>query len=147
MHRFVLTDAQWAKMEPLCLGKPTDPGRTGGDNRLFLEAVLWIARTGSPWRDLPPTFGNWNTVFKRYRDWVQAGVFRRIFDAASDDPDMEFAMVDATIVKVHRHAQGAKGDSKPGHRQVEGRLDLQNPRADRRTWKSGAVHPAPRPSL
>ena len=61
---------------------------------MFLEAVLWIARTGSPWRDLPPTFGNWNTVFKRYRDWVKAGVFRRIFDAVSDDPDMEFAMVD-----------------------------------------------------
>jgi transposase len=61
-------------MEPLCLGKATDPGRTGGDNRLFLEAVLWIARTGSPWRDLPPTFGSWNTVFKRYRDWVKAGV-------------------------------------------------------------------------
>jgi transposase len=51
-------------------------------------------------------------VFKRYRDWVQAGVFRRIFDAVSDDPDMEFAMVDATIVKVHRHAQGAKGGPK-----------------------------------
>jgi transposase len=112
MHRFVLTDAQWAKMEPLCLGKPTDPGRSGSDNRMFLEAVLWIARTGSPWRDLPPTFGNWNTVFKRYRDWVKAGVFKRIFDAASDDPDMEFAMVDATIVKVHRHAQGAKGGPK-----------------------------------
>ncbi|WOH75735.1 IS5 family transposase [Bradyrhizobium sp. NDS-1] len=112
MHRFVLTDAQWTKMEPLCLGKPTDPGPTGGDNRLFLEAVLWIARTGSPWRDLPPTFGNWNTVFKRYRDWVKAGVFKRIFDVVSDDPDMEFAMVDATIVKVHRHAQGAKGGPK-----------------------------------
>lgn len=64
--------------------------------------MLWIARTGS---HLPPTFGNWNTVFKRYRDWVQAGVFRRIFDAVSDDPDMEFTMVDATIVIVHRHAQ------------------------------------------
>jgi transposase len=50
MHRFVLTDVQWAKMEPLCLGKPTDPGRSGSDNRMFLEAVLWIARTGSPWR-------------------------------------------------------------------------------------------------
>jgi transposase len=95
MHRFVLTNAQWAKIEPLCLGKPTDPGRSGADNRLFLEAVLWI-----------------DTVFKRYRDWVKAGVFRRIFDAVSDDPDMEFAMVDATIVKVHRHAQGAKGGLK-----------------------------------
>lgn len=81
---------------PHCLGKPTDPGRSGGDGRMFLEAVLWIARTGSPWRDLPPVFGRWNTVFKRYRDWVKADVFKKIFD-------------DATIVKVHRHGQGAKG--------------------------------------
>jgi transposase len=109
MERFVLTDAQWAKMEPHCLGKPTDPGRSGRDNRLFVEAVLWIVRTGSPWRDLPAGFGNWNTVFKRYRDWVKAGVFDRLFEACSDLPDMEYVMVDATIVKVHRHGQGAKG--------------------------------------
>ena len=55
------------------------------------------------------SFGHWNTVFKRYRDWVKADVFKRLFDAASDEPDMEYAMVDATIVKVHRHGQGAKG--------------------------------------
>jgi transposase len=65
MDRFCLTDAQWAKMELHCLGKPSDPGRTGGDNRLFVEAVLWIARTGSPWQDLPSLFGKWNTVFQR----------------------------------------------------------------------------------
>ncbi|SEO35630.1 Transposase [Paracoccus alcaliphilus] len=81
MERFVLTDAQWAKMEPHCLGKPTDPGRSGSDNRRFLEAVLWVVRTGSPWRDLPAFFGNWNTVFKRYRDWVKADVFIRLFEA------------------------------------------------------------------
>jgi transposase len=57
MDRFSLTNAQWEKMQPFCLGKPTDPGRTGGDCRLFTEAVLWIARTGSPWRDLPASFG------------------------------------------------------------------------------------------
>jgi transposase len=96
MERFVLTDAQWAKMEPHCLGKPTDLGRSGSDNRRFVEAVLWIARTGSPWRDLPAHFGNWNSVFKRYRDWVKAGVFTRLFEVCS-------------IVKVHRHGQGAKG--------------------------------------
>src|SRR6185312_14222765 len=95
MDRFVLTDAQWAKMEPRCLGKPGDPGRSGKDNRLFVEAVLWIVRTGSPWRDLPPSFGNWNSVFTRFRDWVKAEVWQRL--------------VDATIVKVHRHGQGAKG--------------------------------------
>ncbi|WP_342627348.1 IS5 family transposase [Nguyenibacter vanlangensis] len=109
MDRLVLTDAQWAKIEPHCLGKLSDPGRSGRDNRLFIEAVLWIVRTGSPWRDLPATFGNWNTAFRRFRDWREADVFKRIFDALSGDPDMEYAMVDATIVKVHRHGQGAKG--------------------------------------
>jgi transposase len=109
MERFVLTDAQWAKMEPLCLGKRGDPGRSGENNRLFVEAVLWIARTGSPWRDLPEFFGNWSSVFTRFRDWVKADVWKRLFDAASDEPDMEYAMIDATIVKVHRHGQGAKG--------------------------------------
>ncbi len=96
-------------MEPHCLGKASDPGRTGGDGRLFLEAVLWIARTGSSWRDLPPVFGKWNTVFKRYRDWVKADIFKKIFDAVSDEPDMECVMVDAMIVKVHRHGLDAKG--------------------------------------
>ena len=109
MERFVLTDAQWAKMEPLCLGKPGDPGRSGTDIRRFVEAVLWVVRTGSPWRDLPPSFGNWNSVFTRFRDWVKADVWQRLFDAVADEPDMEYAMVDATIVKVHRHGQGAKG--------------------------------------
>ena len=78
MDRFVLTDAQWAKMQPLCLGKPGDPGRSGNDNRLFVEAVLWIARTGSPWRDLPPSFGHWNSVFTRFRDWVKADIWKRL---------------------------------------------------------------------
>ena len=97
MDRFVLTDAQWAKMELHRLGKPGDPGRSGSDNRRFVEAVLWIVRTGSPWRDLPIMFGHWNTVFKRFRDWAKADVFKRLFDAVSDDLDMEYAMVDATI--------------------------------------------------
>src|SRR5215212_6443088 len=91
MDRYVLTDAQWAKMEPHCLGKKCDPGRSGADNRRFVEAVLWIARTGSPWRDLPPLFGPWNTVFKRYHDWVRGDGFKRLFDAVSDEPDMEYA--------------------------------------------------------
>ena len=112
MPRLILNDAQWAKMAPHCLGKATDPGRSGSDNRLFVEAVLWKARTGCPWRDLPEFFGNWSTVFRRFRDWCVAGVFERIFEAVCDDPDVEYAMIDATIVPVHRHGHGAKGGLK-----------------------------------
>jgi transposase len=112
MTRMILSDGQWALIEPHCLGKATDPGRTGGDPRLFVEAVLWVARTGIPWRDLPEVFGNWNTVFKRFRHWIKADVFKRIFEALSGDPDLEFALIDGTIVKVHRHGQGAKGGRK-----------------------------------
>jgi transposase len=79
---------------------------------MFVEGIFWIARTGSPWRDLPPEFGKWNTAFRRYRDWAKVAVFSRIFDALSGDPDMEYAMVEAMIVKVHRHGHGAKGGLK-----------------------------------
>ncbi len=109
MTRLVLTDAQWAEMEPHCLGKSGDRGRSGENNRMFVEAVLWKARTSSPWRDLPEMFGKWNTVWRRFDDWCRAGVWERMFEAVSDDPDMEYAMIDATIVPVHRHGHGAKG--------------------------------------
>ena len=112
VDRYIITDRQWAKIEPYCLGKKSDPGRTGGDGRLFLEAVFWIARTGAQWRDLPDEFGKWNSVYRRFRDWGLSGVFERIFNALSEEPDMEMAMIDGTIVKVHRHGQGSKGGLK-----------------------------------
>jgi transposase len=76
---------------------------------MFLEAVLWIARVGAPWRDLPPMFGNWNSVFQRFRRWAVKGVFERLFQALSGDPDFEYALIDGTIVRVHQHGTGAKG--------------------------------------
>jgi transposase len=112
VDRLILTDAQWAQIEPLCQGKRSDPGRSGQNNRMFIEGVLWIARTGSPWLDLPERFGHWNSVYSRYSDWVRKGVFQRIFEALSGEPDLEYAMVDGTVVKVHRHGQGAKGGPK-----------------------------------
>jgi transposase len=77
--------------------------------------VLWIARTGSPWRDLPAYFGKWFSVWKRFRRWALKGVFAKIFSVLSGDPDFEYALIDGTIIKVHRHGTSAKGGlrSKP----------------------------------
>ncbi len=108
-QRFVLTDRVWHRLEPHLPGKSSDAGATAKDNRLFLEAVFWRGRTGCPWRDLPPVFGNWNTQFRRFRRWAKAGVFENLFKAMSDDPDLEYALIDAAIVSVHQKASGAKG--------------------------------------
>ena len=112
MDRRALNDEQWARISPLLLGKPEDPGRSGDDNRLFIEGVLWIVRTGSPWRDLPTEFGKWNSVARRFRRWAVKGVFEEIFQSLSGDPDFEYAIIDGTIVRVHQHGTGAKGGLK-----------------------------------
>ena len=107
--RLVVSDAVWEKIASLLPGKASDSGVTAKDNRLFLEAVLWRVRTGSPWRDLPQGFGRWNSVFQRFRRWVRAGVFDRLFERVSDEPDFEYALIDGTIVSAHQKASGAKG--------------------------------------
>jgi transposase len=109
VDRMVLRDDQWARMAPLLPGKVGDPGRSAADNRLFLEAVLWIVRVGAPWRDLPEYFGHWNSVFQRFRRWVRSSVFDQIFEALSQDADFEYVIVDGTIVRVHQHGTGASG--------------------------------------
>lgn len=112
MDRVVLSDEQWARISGLIIGRPDQRGSTGRDNRMFVEGVLWIVRTGAPWRDLPELFGAWNSVFRRFSRWSQKGVWQRIFEAMSDDPDFEYLIIDSTIVRAHQHASGAKGGLK-----------------------------------
>ena len=95
--RFVISNELWEKIAPMLPGNAGDPGATGHDNRLFMEAVVWRVRTGVPWRDLPKAFGKWNMVFER------------LFNTINGEPDLEYAMIDGTIVQAHQKASGAKG--------------------------------------
>jgi transposase len=87
--RLAVSDPGWERIAPLLPGKATDPGATGEDNRLFLEAVLWRVRTGSPRRDPPAWFGTWNSIFRRFRRRARAGVFERLFERPSGESDFE----------------------------------------------------------
>ena len=108
MDRMTLSDQQWEKIEPLLPGKASDCGVTAKDNRLFLEAVLWINRTGSPWRDLPAGFGPWHSVCVRYNRWTHKGIWRRVLEALATVADTEFVHRDATITRVRQHGAAPK---------------------------------------
>ena len=108
-RRYEISDEQWNHIEHLLPGKATDSGATAKDNRLFINAVLWIARSGAPWGDLPERFGKSNTVFQRFNRWAKKGRWTGIF-AAMQDPNLETLMVDATTVRAHQHAAGQKND-------------------------------------
>jgi len=107
LRRHELTDEQWDAIKELLPGKEGDPGVTAKDNRLFMNAIRFIAKTGIPWRDLPERFGPWHNVFQRFNRWCKKGVFTRIFDKLRD-PDLEVLMLDSTIIRAHQHAAGAE---------------------------------------
>jgi transposase len=106
-HRHAISDEDWDRIKDLLPGKAGDPGATAKDNRLFIDAVLWIGKTGAPWRDLPDRFGKWNSVWKRFDRWARKGVWRKVFEALQD-PDLEWLILDSTIIRAPPHAAGAK---------------------------------------
>ena len=108
MDRKMLRDDQWERIEQLLPGKATDRGVTAKDNRRFVEAVLWIMRTGSPWRDLPEELGHWHRTFVRFSRWREKGVWERVATALRSEADMEHLFLDSTIVRAHQHSAGAK---------------------------------------
>jgi transposase len=138
MGRDILRDDQWGRIKGFLPGKASDRGVTASDNRLFVEAVLWIARTSSPWRDLPKRFGNWHRVYVRYDRWSKKGVWARLAEAVAD-PDFETLFVDLSIVRVHQHGAGKKRSRRASHRAQPGRPNDQN---TRRRGCSGQSRPA-----
>ena len=129
MERLVrLTAEQWAKIEPL-LPKPTKKGgRPPKPHRPKVEAMLWILRTGAPWRDLPSAYGPWESVYTRFSRWSQSGVLARLFAALSRERDDEGYLIDATIVRAHQDASGSAKKGASRNRALTRRSVHEDPR-------------------
>ena len=108
MEGEVLRDDQWERLREFVPGGRKGKRGPRSDGRLFLNALLWLARSGGRWRDLPERFGPYQTAKRRYYRWVEQGVIDRIFEAVSDDPDIEWLAIDATVIRAQAKAAGAR---------------------------------------
>ena len=108
-HRHDISNHAWSLLEPHLPGRAGDWGGVARNNRLFINAVFWILRTGAPWRDLPPSYGDWKNTHRRFCRWRDKGVWEALLEQLIDEPDYEWLMIDASHIKVHPHAAGAVG--------------------------------------
>lgn len=113
-ERIGVTDAEWAVIGPLLPPERGRWARSAEDNRRYFEGMLWIARTGSQWRHLPDEYGKWNSIFRRFRRWVEIGVFDALLETLVElaKRDRSAEMIDTTIVRAHHCAAGKKGGLK-----------------------------------
>lgn len=109
-ERIGLSDGEWALIAPLLPPERGRGCRPAGDNRPFFEGMMWMARTGSQWRHLPDEYGKWNSVFRRYRRWIETGVFDAMLETLTEmaGRDRSADMIDSTIVRAHHCAVGIK---------------------------------------
>ena len=108
-RRHDISDSVWERLEPHLLGRKGTWGGNARDNRRFINAIFWILRTGAPWRDLPPDYGDWKNTHRRFCRWRDKGAWERLLETLIDDPDFEWLIIDASHIKVHPHATGARG--------------------------------------
>ncbi len=109
LKRYELTDQEWEQIEPLLPSyKKGKRGRPPKDNRHMLNAMVWLARSGAPWRDLPERYGPWESVYSRFRKWIDDGILDNIFRVLSLEAELEELSLDASIVQAHQHSAGAK---------------------------------------
>ena len=111
LHRHDISEEFWSKLEPLLPGRKGSWGGVAEDNRKFINAVFWILRTGAPWRDLPPDYGDWKNTHRRFCRWRDKGIWEKLLEQLVGEKDLEWIMIDATYIKAHMHACGAKGGS------------------------------------
>ena len=112
VKRYELSEAQWLRIAPMLPGKAGDPGRTAADNRLFVNAVLWVLRSGAFWQHLPERYGKYKSVHARFIRWAKAGVWEKVFAELIKDRDNKYLMLDTTLVRVHQQAAGGKGGAR-----------------------------------
>ena len=113
--RYELSTDQWNKIKDLLPGKAGDRGRTAADNRLFIDSVLWILRSGARWSDMPEErYGKYKSVHKRFTRWSKKGIWEMLFKHLIKDRDNEYLMIDSTIVKAHQQAATFKKRSGSG---------------------------------
>jgi putative transposase len=112
VKRYELEDRQWDRIAPVLPGKAGDPGRTAADNRLFVNGVLWVLRSGAHWHDLPPRYGKYKSVHKRFTRWAKAGVWERVFELLIKERDNQYLMLDTTLVRAHQQAATGKGGAR-----------------------------------
>ena len=108
-RRHDMSDDVWERLKPHLPGGAGKGGRPAHDNRRFIDAVCWILRTGAPWRDLPPDYGDWKNTHRRFCRWRDRGVWAGLLEAVMDDPDFEWLMIDARYIKAHPHSAGTRG--------------------------------------
>lgn len=119
IRRHELNDAQWDAIQDLLPGKESDPGRTAQDNRLFVNAVLYVLKTGIPWADLPERYGNWNSVWRRFDRWSAKGIWKQIFLALGEEDfeeELEEIHLDSSTIKAHQTA--STGHREPDEKKV-----------------------------
>ena len=104
VKRYELSERQWKCVRDLLPGKVGDPGRSGRDNRRFVNGVLWVLRSGARWHNLPRRYGKWKTAHTRFSRWAKAGVWERVFEALIRDRDNQYLMLDTTLVRAHQQA-------------------------------------------
>ena len=108
-RRHDISDSVWHCLEPHLPSRKGSWGGVAHDNRLFINAVFWVMRTGAPWRDIPPDYGHWSNIHRRFIRWRDKGIWEKLLEILVVEPDYEWLMIDASYCKVHPHGAGAKG--------------------------------------